>query len=146
MAAAVVAVAIVAIDQLTKAWARVALEDATIDVVPGFLRLALAENSGAAFGLFKSGGQIIAVFAVIAVGVILFAFRTVDRRADLIGLGLVMGGAIGNLVDRMTRGSGFLDGRVTDWVDLWLIPNFNVADAAISIGVAVLLLGALRKP
>jgi signal peptidase II len=144
--AAVVAVAIVAVDQLTKAWARVALEDATIDVVPGFLRLALAENSGAAFGLFKSGGQIIAVFAVIAVGVILFAFRTVDRRADLIGLGLVMGGAIGNLVDRLTRGGGFLDGRVTDWIDLWFIPNFNVADAAISIGVAVLLLGALRKP
>lgn len=146
MVAAVVAVAIVAIDQITKAWARVALEDATIDVVPGFLRLALAENSGAAFGLFKSGGQIIAVFAVIAVGVILFAFRTVDRRADLIGLGLVMGGAIGNLVDRLTRGGGFLDGRVTDWIDLWFIPNFNVADAAISIGVAVLLLGALRKP
>jgi signal peptidase II len=96
--------------------------------------------------LFRGGGEIIAVFAVIAVGVILLTFRAVDRWWDLIGLGLVLGGALGNLVDRVTRGDGFLDGRVTDWIDLWFIPNFNVADAAISIGVALLLLGALRKP
>lgn len=108
--------------------------------------MALAENSGAAFGFFRGGGQIIAVFALLAVVIIFFAFRTVDRWWDLIGLGLVLGGAVGNLVDRLTRGSGLLDGRVTDWIELWLIPNFNVADAAISIGVALLLLGALRKP
>jgi len=140
-----IAVAVVAVDQLTKAWARSALDDSVIDVIPGFLRLELAENSGAAFGFFKGGGEIIAVFAVVAVGVILFAFRSVDHRADLIGLGLVLGGAVGNLVDRLTRGGGLLDGRVTDWIDLWFIPNFNVADACISIGVALLLLGAVRR-
>ena len=146
LTAAGIGAAVVLVDQLTKAWARSALDDSIIDVIPGFLRLALAENSGAAFGLFRGGGEIIAVFAVIAVGVILLTFRAVDRWWDIIGLGLVLGGAIGNLVDRVTRGDGFLDGRVTDWIDLWFIPNFNVADAAISIGVALLLLGALRKP
>ena len=146
LTAAGIGAAVVLIDQLSKAWARSALDDAVIDVIPGFLRLALAENSGAAFGLFKGGGQVIAVLAVVAVGVIFFAFRRVDRGGDLLGLGLVLGGAIGNLVDRLTRGEGLLDGLVTDWIDLWFIPNFNVADAAISIGVAFLLLGALRKP
>ena len=146
LAAAGIAIVVVAIDQVTKAWARTALSDSIIDVIPGFLRLALAENSGAAFGLFKNGGQIIAVFAVVAIGVIFFAFRAVGHRADLIGLGLVLGGAVGNLVDRLTRGDGLLDGRVTDWIDLWFIPNFNVADAAISVGVALLLFGALRRP
>jgi signal peptidase II len=146
LTAAGIGAAVVLVDQLTKAWARSALDDSIIDVIPGFLRLALAENSGAAFGLFRGGGEIIAVLAVVAVGVIFLAFRAVDRWWDIIGLGLVLGGAIGNLVDRVTRGDGFLDGQVTDWIDLWFIPNFNVADAAISIGVALLLLGALRKP
>ena len=81
-----------------------------------------------------------------AVGVIFFAFRSVNHWGDLIGLGLVMGGAVGNLVDRLTRGDGLLNGRVTDWIDLWFIPNFNVADASISIGVALLLFWALRRP
>lgn len=144
--AAGIAGAVVLVDQLTKVWARAALDDASIDVIPGFLRLALAENSGAAFGFFKGGGQVIAVFAVLAIGVIFFAFRAVAHWGELIGLGLVLGGAVGNLVDRLTRGAGLLDGRVTDWIDLWFIPNFNVADACISIGVALLLLGALRKP
>lgn len=144
--AVAIGAAVVLVDQLTKAWARAALDDTVVEVIPGFLQFALAENSGAAFGFFKGGGEIIAVFAVVAVGVILFAFRAVDHWADLIGLGLVLGGAVGNLIDRLTRGDGLLDGRVTDWVELWFIPNFNVADASISIGVALLLLGALRKP
>jgi len=146
LAAAGIGAAVVLVDQLSKAWARSALDDSIIDLIPGFLRLALTENSGAAFGLFRGGGQIIAVFAVVAVAVIFFAFRAVDRWWDLIALGLVLGGALGNLVDRLTRGEGLLDGQVADWIDLWFIPNFNVADAAISIGVALLLLGALRKP
>ncbi len=146
LTAAGIAAAVVLVDQLTKAWARSALEGSVIDIIPGFLRLALAENPGAAFGLFQGGGQIIAVLAVVVVGVIFIAFRSVDRWWDLIGLGLVLGGAVGNLIDRVTRGDGLLDGKVTDWIDLWFIPNFNVADAAISIGVALLLLGALRKP
>jgi signal peptidase II len=146
LTAAGIGAVVVLADQLTKAWARAALEDTIIEVIPGFLRLALAENSGAAFGLFRGGGQVIAVLAVVAVGVIFFAFRKVDRWWDILGLGLVLGGAVGNLVDRLTRGGGLLDGLVTDWIDLWFIPNFNVADAAISIGVALLLLGAIRKP
>ena len=146
LTAAGIAATVVLVDQLTKIWARTALADSVIEVIPGFLRLALAENSGAAFGFFRDGGRIIAVLAVVAVGIIFFAFRAVDHRVDLLGLGLVLGGAVGNLVDRLTRGDGLLDGRVTDWIDLWFIPNFNVADASISIGVALLLFGALRRP
>ena len=146
ISAVAIAAVVVLADQLTKAWARTALDDQVIEIIPGFLGFALAENSGAAFGLFKGGGEVIAVLAVVAIGVVFVAFRAVERRSDLIGLGLVLGGAVGNLTDRLTRGEGFLDGRVTDWIELWFIPNFNVADASISIGVALLLLGALRRP
>jgi signal peptidase II len=61
----------------------------------------------------------------------------------LIALALVLGGALGNLTDRIFRGSGVLDGHVVDWIDWWFIPTFNIADAALNVGVAVLLLSAL---
>jgi signal peptidase II len=53
-----------------------------------------------------------------------------------------MGGALGNLSDRIFRGAGFLDGRVVDWIQLLFIPTFNLADAAINVGVAALLMGS----
>ena len=56
--------------------------------------------------------------------------------------GLIIGGALGNLVDRVFRGPGLLDGRVIDWIDLWWIPTFNVADMSITIAVALLLIHA----
>lgn len=137
---------VVLLDQVTKAWARSALEDQAIEVIPGVLDFSLTENTGAAFGLFRGGGTILAFAAVIAVAVVFIGFRSVERRVDVIGLGLVMGGAIGNLIDRVARGEGFLDGAVTDWIDPSFFPTFNVADSAITIGVALLLLGALRRP
>jgi signal peptidase II len=86
------------------------------------------------------------VIGVLAIGIsafVVWMMTTTERRTDLLALGLVLGGALGNVIDRLTRGDGFLDGRVVDFVGLWFIPNFNVADAAINVGVAILLLIAV---
>jgi signal peptidase II len=66
----------------------------------------------------------------------------VERPRETVALGLVMGGALGNLIDRVFRGSGLLDGAVIDWVDFSFFPAFNVADSAISIGAALAVLFA----
>lgn len=136
---------VVLIDQVTKLWARASLVGSPIEVIPGILRFAVTENTGAAFGLFRGAGTVIALAAVVAVVVILLAFKSAERRYDIVCLGIVMGGAVGNLIDRMTRGEGLLDGPVTDWIDPSFFATFNIADSAITIGVALLLLGALRK-
>ena len=135
--------AIVLLDQLTKRWAQAALPGDPRVVIDGFLVFEYAENPGSAFGLFQDAGQVIGVLAIGISVFVLWMMAGAERRIDTIALGLVLGGALGNIVDRLTRGDGFLDGRVVDFVGLWFIPNFNVADAAINIGVAMLLLIAL---
>ena len=62
--------------------------------------------------------------------------------AEIVAFGLVIAGALGNLVDRVIRGPGLLDGKVIDWIDLWWIPTFNVADMSITIAVSLLLIHA----
>lgn len=134
---------VVVLDQLTKRWAQGTLPGDPIVVVDGFLVFAYAENPGSAFGLFQDAGQIIGVLSIGIAGFVLWMMANSERRLDAIALGLVLGGALGNLADRLTRGDGFLDGRVVDFVGLWIIPNFNVADAAINVGVAMLIVIAL---
>ncbi len=134
---------VVVLDQLTKRWAQGTLPGDPIVVVDGFLVFAYAENPGSAFGLFQDAGQIIGVLSIGIAGFVLWMMANSERRLDAIALGLVLGGALGNLADRLTRGDGFLDGRVVDFVGLWVIPNFNVADAAINVGVAMLIVIAL---
>ena len=68
-----------------------------------------------------------------------------SRRVEAVALGMVLGGAIGNLVDRVFRGDGLLDGAVVDFIDFSFFPTFNVADAAINIGVALLLIATFVK-
>jgi signal peptidase II len=80
---------------------------------------------------------------VVAVGVIAYALTRPRPRFEVIAFGLVIGGALGNLTDRILRGSGFLDGRVIDWIQLPYWPTFNVADSAVSIAIVTLLLGAI---
>ncbi|NND85642.1 MAG: signal peptidase II [Acidimicrobiia bacterium] len=134
---------IVLADQLTKRWAQSALPGDPRIVWDGFLVFEYAENPGSAFGLFRDGGQVIGVLAIGISAFVIWMMTTTERRTDLVALGLVLGGALGNVIDRLTRGDGFMDGRVVDFVGLWVIPNFNVADAAINVGVVVLLLMAL---
>ena len=139
-----VAAGAVAVDQLTKVWAVAALDDGPIAVFGEVLRLRLIRNTGAAFSSMQGLGPLIGVAAVGVVGLIFVMIHHVPRRFEVVGLGLVLGGAVGNLLDRIFRGEGFLDGAVVDWIDPSFFPTFNSADSAITIGVAVLLVGAVR--
>jgi signal peptidase II len=136
---------VVVVDQVSKAWALHALDDGPIVVVDGFLNLKLFFNTGASFSLFAKGGAVIGLVVIGVVVMIFFALRDAGHRFDAIGLGLVLGGAIGNLLDRMFRGDGFLDGAVVDFINVPFFATFNVADIAINVGVAVLLIGAFLK-
>jgi signal peptidase II len=135
--------AILLADQLTKWWAQRVLAAGPIDL--GMVRLRLVENSGAAFGLLQGAGSLLALAAVAATVLIVLSIRTVARSSEALALGLILGGALGNLTDRLLRGPGLADGQVVDFVDLGWWPVFNVADSAISVGAVVLALGALRS-
>lgn len=139
-----VAAAAIAVDQATKIWAVAALDDRSIHIFGEVLQLRLTRNTGAAFSSLQGLGPLIGVAAVGVVGLIFVLIHHVPRRFEVVGLGLVLGGAVGNLLDRIFRGTGFLDGAVVDWISPSFFPTFNGADSAITIGVAVLILGALR--
>ena len=137
-----VVVAVTAADQLTKAWALRALDDGPISLV-WTLRLNLSFNSGAAFGLGKGLAPVLAPLGILLVLAILgFGRSALTTRAGAIALGLVLGGALGNLGDRLFRDH---DGSVVDFIDLQWWPIFNIADAAISCGVVVLLVTGWRS-
>lgn len=137
-----IAVVVVLLDQITKVWAVAALSDGSIDLIGDTLRFRLSRNPGAAFSSFTSGGPVIGVIALgVAIAIALLLPR-LDLAADRFALSLIMGGALGNVVDRVFRGDGFLDGAVVDFIDLSFWPSFNVADSAISVGVAVMLISA----
>ncbi|MEA2001801.1 MAG: signal peptidase II [Actinomycetota bacterium] len=138
-----VGVAILIVDQITKNWARDMFQDAPVEVIGDWLRFTYAQNPGAAFSSFAGAGQIIGLIAVGVTIFLLFLVARTTRWLELVALGLILGGAMGNLSDRVFRGQGLLDGAVVDWIDWWFIPTFNVADAALNVGVAVLLLAAM---
>ena len=132
--AGLLAAAVIAVDQATKAWVRATLELGENDpILPG-VDLVNVRNSGVAFGLLSGGGALVVVVTSLAL-LALVAFFAYNRRRPLVWLptGLLLGGAVGNLVDRIREGS------VTDFVDIPLWPAFNVADVAITFGVLSLL-------
>lgn len=132
---------VIGLDQLTKQLALDRLADGPIDVIEGVLTLRLSFNPGGAFGILQG----IPVFflistIVVAIAIVLWA-RNVEEPSWGICLGLVLGGGLGNLIDRVFRST---DGRVVDFIDLHVWPIFNVADSFIVIGVAVLLILSMR--
>lgn len=144
---ALIAVAIVVADQATKHWALNALGDGrTIDIV-GSLRFNLAFNTGMAFAKGQGIGPIIAVVGVIVVAYLLVGLRR-DTKPGAVLVGLVAGGAAGNIVDRLFRGDAWLRGAVVDFIDLQWWPIFNIADAAIVLGAGALVIASLmpEKP
>ena len=144
---AVVAVTVVVVDQATKWWALRALEGGRSIEVVWTLRLRLVFNRGTAFGFGSRFAPLIAVLAVVVVVVLLRSGSTIRGRWARASLGLVLGGAVGNLLDRVLRdGGGFLGGEVVDFFDLRWWPVFNVADMAVSAGVVVLIVTAWRDP
>ena len=134
-----VAAVIVLADLLTKRYASIHFVEEPVVVIPGFLTFTYTENPGGAFSLFQNGGQVIGVLAIIVTVFVILALRTERSALEVVALGLVIGGATGNLVDRIFRGDGILDGPVIDWIDMWWIPTFNIADASVTVAVVLIL-------
>jgi signal peptidase II len=132
--AALVLVAVVALDQLTKALVRGGVRLGEEDsVLPG-VTLVHVRNTGVAFGAFSGGGVIVVVLVAAALTALIFYFVThLDRPLVWLPTGLLLGGSLGNIIDRAR------DGAVTDFVKLPHWPAFNVADIAITFGVLALL-------
>ncbi|NNC93609.1 MAG: signal peptidase II [Acidimicrobiia bacterium] len=131
---------VVTADQLTKWWALEAFSDGPTSIIGDFLVLKLVRNSGAAFNSLQGSGVLIAVIAIAVVLVIVRVSGSAEHRHEAWVFGLILGGAAGNLADRIFRADGFLDGAVIDWIDLWFIPTFNVADASLTAGAALAVL------
>ncbi len=143
--AIVIAVGVVVLDQLTKRWAVSALADGPIVLVDGWLELDLTFNPGAAFSSLQGIGPLLAIAAVAVAGwITVLIRRRSTRTGEVVALALILGGAVGNLVDRVTRGDGLLDGAVVDFIEPSFFPTFNVADAAITIGAVLLVLVTVR--
>ena len=135
---------VVALDQLTKVWAVNALSDGPVTVIGSLLQFRLTRNPGGAFSL---GTGLTPVLAVLAVAMVVYIVRTTRRTADAVmafSLALVLGGAVGNLVDRLVRSPGFLRGEVVDFIKVPHWPTFNVADSAITVGVILIAIRGWR--
>lgn len=136
---------VVVLDQLTKWWALSSLEGSPPVEVFWTLRFRLVFNRGTAFGLGSRFGPLIAILGVVIVIFLARAGGTLAGRFARLSLGLVLGGAIANLADRIFRdGTGFLGGKVVDFLDLQWWPVFNVADMAITGGAVLLFLAAWK--
>ena len=131
--AVLVAIAVIAVDQVTKAIVRADIGPfEQVKVLPG-IKLVHTENTGVAFSALSGGGPLVILVAVVALGALLiFFFTHLTRPLVWLPTGLLLGGAAGNLIDRIGRGS------VTDFIKLPHWPAFNVADIAVTIGVIVL--------
>jgi signal peptidase II len=145
-----ISLAILLSDQWSKWLVEAHLRDqGSLTVIPGLLNFIHVRNTGVAFGLFPAHGDmrgtlLLVALGLLALGLVAYYFWTtaLEERLLLIALAAIMGGAVGNLVDRLARGA------VTDFIDFhargyhW--HTFNIADSAISIGIVLMLLGSLR--
>jgi signal peptidase II len=140
-----VAVTALTLDTITKIAVVAELENREpVRLLGGLLRFTVSRNSGAAFSI---GTGMTIVFTVIAVGVIVAILRTARRLRSLpwaISLGLLLGGATGNLVDRIVRAPAPLQGHVVDWIEMPHWPVFNLADSAIVCGGVLAVVLAAR--
>jgi signal peptidase II len=133
-------------DQLSKAWALNSLPGKPRLLPGGFLSLQLTSNPGAAFSIGASSTWFFTVVAVLGSAVLVWAAGWLSRPWPGVAFGLALGGALGNLVDRLIRAPGFGRGHVVDFIGYsdWFIGN--LADIAIALAAVVLLFKALRTP
>lgn len=131
-----------AVDVATKVWAAAELDDRSVALLGGGLLLRESRNTGAAFSIGTGSTVLISLVGIAVVAGILVYVRRVGSRLQTVGLGLVAGGALGNLTDRLFRSPGPLRGGVVDWLDLGWFPSFNAADSAITVGVGLILLAS----
>ncbi len=150
------AAVIVSLDRITKMWVEKSVElHATIPVLPGFFNLVHTQNRGMAFGLFNDAPSPMRTFVLIGVSMIVLGFVVAliwrqprslppSQHRTPWALGLILGGAVGNLYDRIAQGS------VTDFLEFYAgqfyWPAFNVADSAITVGAVLLAMDLLRAP
>lgn len=141
---AVVAAGVLLLDQLTKSWALEALDDRNIHLF-WTLQLNLTFNSGMAFGQAEGWGPVIGVVALVVIIALLLSMRRSGSRLSAVAIGMVIGGALGNLADRAFRGGeGFLQGSVVDFIDFQWWPVFNVADIGVVVGGLLLVFDSFR--
>ncbi len=143
-----IAVAATIADHLTKLWAigRLKPPGKPIVIVPGYFDLIYAQNTGSAFGMFRGFGAVLTVIGLAALGFVgwLIHRNPQARKRSIAALGLILGGAIGNVSERVFRG------HVVDFID-WHVgashwPAFNVADAALVVGVIMILIWPEKVP
>jgi signal peptidase II len=140
-----IAAVVVLLDQLAKAWAVRALGDGdSIEVVGSLVQLRLFRNPGAAFSFATGTTWIFTVVATVVSIVIIRTSRRLGSRWWTLALGLLLGGAIGNLLDRLLREPAFGQGHVVDWIDLPHLFVFNLADATITCAAVLIALLGLR--
>lgn len=137
------AIIVIVLDQITKIWVRSNLRLGETwmpwEWLAPYARIVNWNNTGVAFGMFQGQGGLFAILAVIIALAIIYYFPRIDIK-DIplrLALGLQLGGAIGNLIDRIQ-----FQGQVTDFISVGSFAVFNVADASITIGVGIMILGA----
>lgn len=134
------------VDQLTKWWAVATLPGNPIVLIDGILDLRYVTNSGVSFSMFQGAGAVIALAVIAIVVFVAILVTKIDTTPEAVALGLVLGGAVGNLADRAFSGDGWFNGAVVDFVDFSFFPAFNAADSSVTIGaVLVLFLAVFRK-
>ena len=139
--AAAVGSAVVALDQVTKTWALHHLDNGHTIHIVGSLQLNLTFNPGVAFGLGKGSTSVIALIGVVVLVLLATVGRAgITNRLQAVAVALVLGGAVGNMADRLVRHH---HGAVIDFIDLQWWPVFNVADSAITCGAVLLVLSGL---
>ena len=135
-----IAAVVVAFDQLSKHWAVSQLNDGHTVHVLWTLQFNLAFNGGMAFGRGQGLGPIIGVIATIVVVGLVLSLRRSDGKMSIVAVGLIVGGAMGNIVDRLFRGDAWLHGKVVDFIDFQWFPIFNIADICVNVGGGLLVL------
>ncbi len=138
LAISLTALLVVTADQLTKLWVRTYIEGQVIHKF-GFLQLNPIRNTGASFGLFQGHSSALTIIAIVSIVLLLSGAFLIHRHfpylvntPNIIALGLVIGGTVGNLIDRLRFG------YVTDFIDVGFWPVFNVADSAVTVDVILI--------
>ncbi len=141
----IIAAVVVLFDQLTKFWVKNAIPLYGSRPETGFFRITHGENTGAAFGLFQDSRVILTIISSLGTLVVLYIALGLSRqfvflrwRSSVLALGLILGGTVGNLIDRA------LIGHVTDFIKVWEWPDFNLADSSLVVGGMLLAFNLIR--
>lgn len=140
-----VAAIVITVDQITKNWAVNALDSGRRIHIIWTLQFNLTYNSGMAFSKGSGLGPAIGALAIIVVVGLVVSLRRVKGTVTVVATGLIIGGAIGNIIDRLVRGDAWFHGSVVDFIDFQWWPVFNVADMSVMIGAALMILGVSRS-